>query len=452
MIFSTRQLLAALLIVSGSQVYATNGMNMEGYGPIATAMGGAGMAYDNGTAALMNNPATLALMADGTRVDLAAGFLGPNVKANGQGSSATAFVMPAFGIAHKQNDLVFGFGIFAQGGMGTEYSNSSFYSRLMSTTGTGVTDPGLTNRSEIGVGRALIPLAWKVNDQLTLGASLDYVWATMDLKMLIDGARFGDMIGGSQRFGQVGGSLTGLMAGFTQVNWGYFDFSDNNAFSGAAKGTGWAGKLGATYKVSPELTAGLVYQSKTALSDLTASSATVSFNGVSGGNTVTMPIQGKVKVVNFQWPDMYGFGLSYTPNDRWQLVADYRRIGWSAVMKQFKMSFESSMGNLDMTMNQNWKDQDVLMLGASYKYTSQLTLRGGVNVANNPVPAEVTNPLFPAIVKSHLTGGLGYAFDPKSSLDFSMTYAPKVKVNSAFSGAEVSHGQINGQIMYSMFF
>jgi long-chain fatty acid transport protein len=41
-------------------------------------MGGASMAYDNGTAALMNNPATLALMADGTHVDLAAGVLDPS--------------------------------------------------------------------------------------------------------------------------------------------------------------------------------------------------------------------------------------------------------------------------------------------------------------------------------------------------------------------------------------
>ena len=40
--------------------FATNGMNLEGYGPIAHGMGGASMAYDNGTAAIMNNPATLA--------------------------------------------------------------------------------------------------------------------------------------------------------------------------------------------------------------------------------------------------------------------------------------------------------------------------------------------------------------------------------------------------------
>jgi long-chain fatty acid transport protein len=33
---------------------ATNGMLMEGYGPIAAGMGGASMAYDNGTAAMAN--------------------------------------------------------------------------------------------------------------------------------------------------------------------------------------------------------------------------------------------------------------------------------------------------------------------------------------------------------------------------------------------------------------
>jgi len=55
-------------------------MNMEGYGPIATGMGGASMAYDNGTAAMINNAATIGLMKSGTsRLDLAIGGLHPDV-------------------------------------------------------------------------------------------------------------------------------------------------------------------------------------------------------------------------------------------------------------------------------------------------------------------------------------------------------------------------------------
>lgn len=57
-------LLACALATSSvpQLAFATNGMDMEGYGAIALGMGGASMAYDNGTAAMMNNPATMVMM------------------------------------------------------------------------------------------------------------------------------------------------------------------------------------------------------------------------------------------------------------------------------------------------------------------------------------------------------------------------------------------------------
>ena len=54
-------ILAAGLLLAPA-AFATNGMNLEGYGPVAHAMGGASMAHDNGSAAMMNNPATLGLL------------------------------------------------------------------------------------------------------------------------------------------------------------------------------------------------------------------------------------------------------------------------------------------------------------------------------------------------------------------------------------------------------
>src|SRR5450759_4773057 len=102
-------------VVVSTTVFATNGMNMEGYGPIATGMGGASMAYDNGTAAVMNNPATLGLMPDGNRLDVALGYLGPNVTASAPGasdakSSANAFFMPAIGWVAKSGPYAYGVG------------------------------------------------------------------------------------------------------------------------------------------------------------------------------------------------------------------------------------------------------------------------------------------------------------------------------------------------------
>src|SRR5512139_3607863 len=110
--------LAAVGLAVPGAANATNGMIMEGYGPIAAGMGGASMAYDNGTAAMANNPATLGLMANGSRVDVMLRFVGPDVKTPFGTSKADAFYMPAAGYVKKQDKLAYGVGIYGQGGMG----------------------------------------------------------------------------------------------------------------------------------------------------------------------------------------------------------------------------------------------------------------------------------------------------------------------------------------------
>ena len=37
--------------------------------------------------------------------------------------------------------------------------------------------------SQVSVGRALIPVAYQVNEKLTFGATVDFVWGGMDIKM-----------------------------------------------------------------------------------------------------------------------------------------------------------------------------------------------------------------------------------------------------------------------------
>ena len=119
-----RTALGAACCLALNTAHATNGMNMEGYGPIATGMGGASMAYDNGNAAMMNNPATLGLMDEQSRLDLFVGFLGPDVKAKTSGitadSDGDAYYMPAGGWVKKHGRATYGIGVFGQGGMGTE--------------------------------------------------------------------------------------------------------------------------------------------------------------------------------------------------------------------------------------------------------------------------------------------------------------------------------------------
>jgi long-chain fatty acid transport protein len=212
--------LATALAVVGMAVpglaAATNGMLMEAYGPIAQGMGGAALAYDNGTAAMANNPATLGLMTDGSRVDVMVGFVGPDVSAPGSmgDSSADAFYGPAFGYVKKQGAFSYGVGIYGQGGMGSEYANGDM--------------------AQVSVGRLIFPVAYQVNDRFNIGGSIDAVWAGMDLV-----------------FGGAG-----------------LDFQDDSDFTGEAKGYSLAAKLGFTYKIDDTFTIGGVYQTAGNLPDL----------------------------------------------------------------------------------------------------------------------------------------------------------------------------------------
>jgi long-chain fatty acid transport protein len=463
--------LAAIGIVAPGAAMATNGMLMEGYGPIATAMGGASMAYDNGTGGMANNPATIGMMASGTsRLDLAIGGLHPDIDTTCNApnpcagtkahSAGDAYYMPAAGWVRKDGALAYGVGVFAQGGMGTEYGTNSWLS-----AGT-----GLENRSEVGVGNLIVPIAYDVTPDLNIAGSVDFVWAGMDLKMLMSRAQFQDMLPGfgTQSGGRVSGSMVDGFLGFmgsgaiTGLNYGYFDFSNSNDFSGKAHSTGWAGKLGFTYKINKQLTVGGTYHSKTSLGDMDGN-ATVAFNingnfGAGAFTGLTVPVTGKISVRDFQFPETYGLGLAYQANDKLMIAADYKRINWADVMKNFNLTFtaDTSAANgafggsvLNATLYQNWKNQDVFELGVAYKATDALTLRAGVNIADNPVPDAYVNPLFPATIKDHYTLGAGYAFSKVSEINASYVYAPKVTVTSP-NGYTIEHAQANNwQLMYS---
>lgn len=444
-----------------SPLVATNGMNMEGYGPIATAMGGTSLAFENGTAAVINNPATLSLMTERARLDLAFGALGPSVAATspeGQRakSESTSFYMPAFGYARRAGDLVYGFGVFGQGGMGCQYAPDSW-------RGLGF---GLQNRTEVSVGRAIAPLVWKVNEHLHLAATADFMWAGMDLKMAMSGTQFFDLVmPNSQQFGRASGSIIqgfttmmGSLPGGTSVDYAYFNFSDGSAVTGAAKGYGYAGKLGLLYVVDEKLSFGLTYHSRSKLSDLKATDARLAFQlNIPGMGRMAQTLTGTIKVNDFEWPALLGAGFAYRPNSRWLLAADVREIFWQDVMDQFQMTFTAdgapsngSFANQSMTaaLFQRWDNQFVVQLGAAYQYADALTLRCGLNFSNDPVPDRYLNCLFPATVQQHVTLGFGLKLTARSSLDVSYTHGIEVTKTNGY-GIRISHGQNNAQLMYS---
>lgn len=529
-------------IAAPMAAHATNGMNLEAYGPIAGGMGGASMGYDNGTAAMMNNPATLGLAEDGNRLDVALGHLGIDITVDGPtgsgmswDSDATGYYMPALGWVQNKGKLSYGVGMFAQGGMGTDYSGTTTPGGAMSAPdaasniayldsfvgapgitghisvdqamgGTATTTDyanaiaasvqGIDEMSEVSVGRLIFPFTYAVNEKVELGASIDYVWAGMDLQMAMAGSMMADMMMGSQTAGTISGGLVNGIGsmffdptvhnfdssaamptqndfGVSGLNYGYFDFTDGTPYKGEAKGTGFAGKIGATFKVSPRLTIGATYHSETKMSDLEADGANVKMStflttyDTNTGSLITMPadvvMKGTIKVKDFQWPATMALGMAFQATDKLMLAADVKRINWSDVMGDFTMEFSADsimMAGSDVTamfpqkdmtatLYQDWDNQTVVQLGAAYQATPALAVRVGYNQASNPIPEETVHYLFPATIEKHYTAGVGYSFSAVNSVDFSLSYAPEVTVDMGDSGAEISHSQTNWQLMYS---
>lgn len=395
---NSKRLLAVAVAAACSApmaAFATNGMLMEGYGPIATGMGGASMAYDNGTAALMNNPATLGLMADGSRLDLAVGHLAPSVTFDmGPGGSykskADSFFMPAFGWVKKDGPMAYGVGVFAQGGMGVQFNDTPLGDLY----------------SQVSVGRIIVPFAYNVDEQLSVGATIDYVWANMDL--------------------QYGTN---------------FKFQDESNYTGEAKGSGIAAKLGVLYKVNEQLKVGAAYHTKGNIGDLTGA-----------GTVMDGMADADFTFKGFDMPAILAVGLSFQANDSLMLAADFKQIKWSDTMTTPVLEMDvEGMGVMDSgdDFQQDWDDQTVISLGAAYKFNDQLTGRIGANIASNPIPDDYLNFLFPATVENHYTLGVGYTIDKAQSIDFSLSHAPETTAEHSSGMFEISHGQTNWQFMYS---
>ncbi len=436
----------ALLAAPLTPAMATNGMLMEGYGPISTGMGGASQAIDHGNEAMAQNPATLGMMPDGSsRIDLAIGVLGPDVKSSVPAygmtaeSGGTSYIMPAFGYSKRSGALTYGIGMFAQGGMGTEYEGNSFMA-----FGTG--EPV---RSELGVGNVILPVAYQVNPALTVGAALKFLWASLDMRMAGSLSGLSPIVTGGSGALYMGMGQA-LQAGMGDQVQARVDFSGNSDFTGAAKSTGFGASLGATYKVNNDVTLGASYQFKSALDDMKTSVSAASMTMIMPGMP-NMVDNGRITVIDFQMPSTLAVGGSWQINPSLQLAADLKYIGWSDVMKNFRLQYDSAngAGSVSFQLPQDWSDQTVLNLGLAYKANDKLTLRAGLNLADNPVPDAWVHPLFPATVENHVTFGLGYKVSAAGEFNMAVTLAPKVTVTNPNMGVEISHSQTNWQFMYS---
>ncbi|MDP2449420.1 MULTISPECIES: OmpP1/FadL family transporter [Comamonadaceae] len=385
--------LAAFAIIAGplTAAMATNGYFSHGFGIKAKGMGGVGIALPQDALAAATNPAGMVDV--GGRVDFGADLFMPDrtvtytsayqgVAAGDYRSGQRNFLVPDFGYNRMlSSDLAAGVVVYGNGGMNTNYGTN-----LITSAGSHT----YTNLEQLFIA----PTISKKIGSHSFGASLNLVYQTFEAK--------------------------GLEA---------FDNANNSRYVGSVtnrgkdSSTGVGLKLGWTGQVSPTVTLGAVYQSRTKMSKLDRYKGLLAEEG------------------GFDIPESYGFGVAVKATPKTTVALDVNQINYGSIKSianpgtLFPAVSGTPMGPANGS-GFGWNDMTVLKLGVSHEYSKNLTLRAGYNHGKMPITSQNTyfNILAPATVEQHVTLGATWTLANKAELSMSYMHAFSKGVSGVANG------------------
>lgn len=464
---TTRKIVVSTLVAAlagGTQVaQATDVFRLEGFGAVSRAMGGTAVAHDVGPAGMMTNPATLSLMPEGdeamigldlvtTDITVRNKTTGESVSSETHANNRGPYMAPEAAYTRRTGAWSFGVGAFAQGGLGTEYGSGSFLS-----AGQNGANTGLENSSRLLVLNIPFAASFQVTDQLTVGGSIDAMWQGLNLDLLLTTSQVGTLLGAGRVFPATPGTIAGILGGLAgagTLQGAHFSLTKDQFLGSGVDAWGYGGKLGMLYKVTPETTLGASYTFKSQMNDMEGQATLTAID--TGGN---IALGGKITIKDFQMPSHVDLGISQRLGAQWLLTADVSRVFWKDVMKDIKVNFvhNSGLGDINILLPQDYKDQTVLSLGAAYELNKQLTLRGGFRLATQALRSSTLFAVIPATPRKHLSAGLTYAFSKQSRIDFAYSHAFKETMDNpgvaggspnASDPIQVTHSQNNATINF----
>lgn len=384
---------AGVLLCMTAPAQAGNGMNGYGNGAQSMGMAGADLAIANGVYSIALNPAGLARI----QGHEASGYLEPwwqplkhsDDLGNREGVDNPVNAIAGGGYAQSigaERRVIVGIAAFAQGGTGFVYKNLK-------------NDFGTTDEISaiFGVFRLAPAIAWRATDRLSLGATLGINYSSAKQKY------FPDTSVPANEF---------LPQGFQGFK---LDKADGFSLNG---------KFGLLYQFAPAWTLALAYTSETKIK-------------LEGGDLV-MNYEadglGRVRYRNaavsgLSLPAEWGAGLSWAASDRWTLTAEINLLDWSNAVRRSRLSADSPdrddvPGAVALDSALNWRDQQVIAVGAQHQWSPETQFRFGYNYGRNPVPDETLSPSFNLISEHAVGAGFGHRLNAFWQLDMSAVGSP----------------------------
>ncbi len=398
---SKRSILAALAVVLVlSTLASANGLNLNGLGSRAQAMGGAFVGIANDFSAVFWNPAGAA----GFRKELF-GFYAtdlipsatyrvpsaiPEIPYLVDAKTQTSHYLGGLAAYYKpiSSRVVVGLGLGTPSGLGTMWDGEDF------TPLTGGT--AYEWSSKVGVFSISPLVAVKLSDVISVGATVNVNYGMFNLKMPAGTVNVGEG--------------PGIPIPPGPLDLGQYEENMN----------GWG--IGATFGVlvtpSDRLGFGLTVRTP----------STISFNGTA--NMPTLPVYElpgssdlKRKIA---WPLWIAGGISFRPVPRLLLSADVHWTQWSKLDRITTEYLESAwqtlveMSGMDVRVL-DWKDATQFRFGAEYSLNASTFLRGGYYHDPAPAPLATLNVLLPSHSFNAVSLGVGKTISDLQ-LDFGLEY------------------------------
>lgn len=375
-----------VLTVTMSLGLYSNGVNLNGNGSKAIAMGGAFIGLADDFSAVFWNPAGLTQMKEANLALFATDVIPKatyKLAAFGIDAKTVNKMYPTPGLGYFKPlspNLVVGVYAYAPSGLGAKWNGPDLKVLSNGTT--------YEWESMLGVFALSPAIAFKLNEQLSLGMTLNLEYGMLKLKM--------------PALGQYKENLNGI---------------------------GFGATFGLLFKPNDAISLGLSF--KTPMKSTLSGEAEMA-----GAPVIGLPNKDDAeRKVTF--PMWLGAGLCIKPAEEFTLTVDVQYSNWKKLKNipitytnaGWKQAFEAAS---DMTLN--WKNTVQWRFGLEYWVVESFALRAGFYTDPIVAPIDTHNILLPELGYNWITFGFGYKAG-NISLDFAVEYGKAKDLTVSFAQA-----------------
>jgi long-chain fatty acid transport protein len=388
------------MVVAAFTVTTAAGVQAAGYQIGQDSVSGAGVAYAGGTAAagdastVFANPAGMTRL-DGRQVVIGGHLLRPGAKFTNEGSidsgaaaitggdggqgGVGAFIPNFYGVWSLPNDLKFGLGINAPYGLAVDW-NEDWVGRY----------------NELGAAIATVnvnpALAYRINDRISIGGGLNLMYGRARLTQAIDF-----------------GTIQGVAA---QSRDGSSDFSGDDVAFGVNVGALFA--LNANTRIGVQFRSGMEFHFDGEVDFSVPAAARAALDGDGNPNAFTDGnMRGDLPI-----PETASISVFHdVPNSQWALMADLTWTRWE-VFDRLVLTPEEPTSPTSV-IDTLWDNKFRASAGATYEWSPDLQLRGGLAFDDSPIKTVFRGAGVPDSDRIIAAIGAGYALRDNLDIDFS---------------------------------